>query len=102
MMLFTSYHEDKNIMCITKSTILSMIDNEIKERRVRTKRINSSCYQAIVDLERKINNPNGYMEDALWETRSFYNKKRNLAIDSDFQNNMHNSKEDISYSLKQN
>lgn len=27
MMLFTSYHEDKNIMCITKSTILSMIDN---------------------------------------------------------------------------
>lgn len=42
------------------------------------------------------------MEDALWETRSFYNKKVNLAIDSDFQNNMHNSKEDISYSLKQN
>ncbi len=96
---FTSYYE--NVTCITKSAILSMIDNEIKKRKINSKKINSSCYQAIVDLERKISDPEGHMEDALWKTRNFYNKKK-LAVDSDFQNNTSCNKKDVSYSLKRN
>lgn len=83
--------------------IETLIDREIENKVKQDQQtiITKSCYQAIVDLERKIDDPEGYMENALWKTRDFYDKKC-LAVDSDSQDSMHKSKEDTSYCLKGN
>ncbi len=97
-MIFASYYT--NVVCITESAILSMIDSEIKVRQIKAQSINRYCEQTIADLERKISNPEGYMEDELWKTRNFYNEKGKLAVDLDSHNNVNFNKEDITYSLK--
>lgn len=98
--LTTSYYE--NVMCFTQSSILAIIDKEIKARKIKAQKLNSSCEKAIADLERKISNPEGDMEDKLWKTRNFYDKRNKATKYSDTNGNKDSNEKDATYSIKGN
>lgn len=65
-MIFASYHT--NVICITGTAMLRMIDTEIENRRIRSQKINVSCEHAIANLERRIVDPEEFMNDEIRRT----------------------------------